>query len=221
MIVTPHAQGTTGWIECRAGILSASELGELVKLNFELRSGEGVHTLLARKIAEKWSGPIISDGGFGGTFAMQQGQILEEQALPWLEFTQNLTIERPGFLMTDDKKFGASPDGIIGGITGLEVKCYQATNTVRTLLDGAVPREHMAQIHAGMFVTGFQQWMFLAYHRSFPKLILTVKRDEEIQEKIAKAVNYFAGIFDDAWSQLVDLNGGIIPTREPMVFAHE
>lgn len=220
MITSPHATGTTGWLEERAGVLSASELGELVKLNFDLRTGEMVQTLLARKLAEKWSGPIASEAGaFAGSWAMIQGQILEEQAIPWLEFTQGITISRPGFLMNDSRSFGCTPDGIFDE-TGVEIKCFQHVNAVKTLLDGEVPREHLAQIHGGMYVTGFKRWMFLSYHRSFPKLLLTVDRDEEIQQKIAKAVAYFTDIFNDAWAQLVELNGGVEPPpREPMTFS--
>lgn len=222
MIASPHASGTQCWLEERAGVLSASELGELVKLNFDLRTGEMVQTLLARKLAEKWAGPLpVTGGGFAGSWAMEQGQILEECALPWLEFTRNVEIERPGFLMTDDRSFGCTPDGIIGGHTGVEVKCYQPVNAVKTLLNFEVPPEHLAQIHGGMYVTGFNQWIFLSYHRSFPKLLVTVKRDEQLQTKISKAVNCFREMFDAAWKQLVDLNGGPPPPREPMVFASD
>jgi hypothetical protein len=200
--------------------LSASELGELVKLNFDLRTGEGVQTLLCRKLAERWGGPLL---GFGA-WATDQGQILEEQAVPWYEFTHNVEVARTGFLMNDEKTFGCSPDGVVGDWEtgfGLEVKCFQPPHHCKVLLDGEVPREHLAQIHGGMFVTGFQNWQFLAYHRSYPKLVVTVQRDEEIQEKIAAAVEHFATLLEEAWEKLVDLNNGIVPTREPMVFAHE
>lgn len=220
MITSPHAAGTQGWLEERAGVLSASEFGELVKLNFDLRTGEGVQTLLARKLAEKWAGPLpATGGGFTGSWAMEQGQILEEFAIPWLEFTRGIDIERPGFLMNDDKTFGCTPDGIIAGHIGLEVKCYQPVNCVKTLLDGKVPPEHLAQIHGGMYVTGFNQWMFLSYHRSYPKLLLTVERDEKIQAKIADAVDHFDCLLAQAWRRMVDLNGGPPPPREPMVFS--
>jgi len=223
VIVSKSASGTQGWIEERSGVLSASELGELVKLDFSLRQGEGVQTLLARKLAEKWAGPLTSTGGggFAGSWAMEQGQILETQAVPWLEFAHGVTVERPGFLMTDDKTFGATPDGIIGGDTGLEIKCFQPVNHVRTLLDGEVPREHLAQIHGGLYVTGFQKWQFLAYNRSFPKLLLTVERDEEICARIASAVDWFNEYLDKSYARLVDMNGGEPPKREPMQFASD
>lgn len=221
MIICKSAQGTSGWIEDRCGILSASELGELVKLNFDLRTGEMVQTLLARKLAEKWSGPLAASGAgaFEGSWAMIQGQILEEQALPWLEFTQNVEIQRPGFLMTDDRLFGASPDGIIGTGMGLEVKCKQPVAHCKMILDGEVPGEHLAQIHAGMHVTGFTKWMFLGYHRNFPKLLLTVERDSDIQCKINKAVCYFNEMLNDGWIRLCELNGGPPPPRERMLFS--
>lgn len=223
MIISPHAQGTTAWLEEKAGILGASELGELVKLNFDLRTGEMVQTLLARKLAERWNGPLL---GFS-SFATDQGNILEDEALPWLAFNYDVEISRPGFLMTDDKSFGSSPDGIISHTEdseemGLEVKCYQPVHVVKALLDGEVPKEHLAQIHGGMFVTGYKRWKFLSYHRSFPKLLLTVDRDEEIQKKIAVAVAEFKDRMEAGWKHLLDLNGGEPPPkREPMTFAHE
>lgn len=220
MIAIDCQQGTQKWLEARAGVLGSSELGELVKLDFGLRTGEMVQTLIARKIAEKWHGPLL---GFN-SFATDQGNILEEEALPWLSFEHNLQISRPGFLMTDDRLFGSSPDGIIAQTEdseemGLEVKCYQPVNVVKTLLGGEVPKEHLAQIHGGMYVTGYKRWMFLSYHRSMPKLLLTVDRDEEIQMRIATALAVFRERFEAGWQRLLELNGGPPPPREPMVFS--
>ena len=52
-------------------------------------------TYVAQKLAEKWfGGPLMS--GSGSTFAMDQGSILEETAIPWYEFEFSTPITRVG-----------------------------------------------------------------------------------------------------------------------------
>ena len=221
MIRHEVGQGSSEWLTLRSGIPTASELGNLITDKFAIRKGEMVQSYVAQKLAEKWiGGPLIGFGGGGTAWAAEQGQLLETLAIPWLEFEYDLKVERVGFLTTDDNSFGASPDGIIGD-EGLEVKCLQPINHVKALMGGVVPEEYLPQIHAGLFVTGFKSWRFLAYNRSFPALWLTVERDEQKLNVIAEALAAFRERFDLGWNRLVELNDGIIPKREPMAFAHE
>jgi len=192
-------QASAAWLQARSGIPTASEFGNLLTPKFELRTGEMPKSYLAEKVAEKlMGGPLI---GFG-SWCAEQGNLLESEAVPWLALDRNCDIERVGLCQTDDGRIACSPDGIIDGKIGVEFKSPQPENQVKYLLGGVVPEKFLPQIHGGMFVTGFQSWLFCSYHRKLPKLVIEVQRDEEIQSKIKLALNEFLARFDEALLRL-------------------
>lgn len=218
MKIHEAAQGTQAWIEARAGIPTASEFHSLLTPKLEIRTGEMPKTLLAQKLAEKWAGPLFGSS----SFAMEQGSILEDIAIPWYEFRYDVDVQRVGLITTDDGRIGCSPDGLIqvgDTMTGLEIKCPEPTNHVKYLLNGVVPDDYLTQVHGSLFVTQMESWTFCSYRRGFPPLVISVEADEEILWKISEALATFLAKFDSAWERLCDMNGGEPIKREPMVFS--
>lgn len=216
MKIHPAQQGSQAWIEARCGVPTASEFGELLTPKFEVRSGEMPKTYLARKLAEAWGGPLPKFT----SFQMEQGTILEEQAVPFYEFTSGEPVTRVGLCLTDDGRVGCSPDGLIGEEGGIEIKCPEAQTHVKYLLKGTLPEEYAAQVHGSMYVTGRKWWKFLSYRRHFPPLIIKIERDEKIIAQIDAAIKPFLASFDEAWNRVLAMNDGILPPkREPMVFS--
>lgn len=204
-------QGSALWHAARAGIPTASELGKLVKQDFTPRKGDGVDTYILGKAIERFLGRPLQSFG---SWATEQGNILEEKAWPTLEFEVGVTIERVGFCTTDDKRFGCSPDGIIWtGKTsgyGVEIKGLQPVNHARILpvLDeGGVPEEYLPQIHGGMHVTGFLAWYFYAFSQQLPTRVIKVERDEKIQRLIGAAVDAANERIDTCYARLCALQG--------------
>jgi len=188
-------QGTEEWLRARAGIPTASEFDALITPEFVARKGQMPHTYLCKKLAEHWQGgPLPSFAPFG---AMEQGQILEQEAVPWYELEFGTTINRVGFITTDDGRVGCSPDGLLGDDGGIEIKCPFADTHVRYLLAGEVPKDYTAQVHGSLYVTGRKWWKFVSYRRHFPALIVTVERDEEIMGKIGEALDEFLVRFQE------------------------
>ena len=197
-------QGTEEWLKARAGIPTASEFDALMTPEFAARKGQMPHTYLCKKLAEHWQGgPLPSFAPFG---AMEQGQILKAEAVPWYELEHGETINRVGFCTTDDGKVGCSPDGLIGDDGGIEIKCPFADTHVRYLLAGEVPKDYAAQVHGSLWVTGRKWWRFVSYRRHFPPLVITVERDEEIMEKIGDALGAFLVLFNEALATLKERN---------------
>lgn len=60
-------------------------------------------------------------------------------------------------------------------------------------------------MHGSLYVTGRKRWRFLSYRRGFPKLVLTVERDEAIMTKIGTALAGFYAAFDEAFNRLTEL----------------
>lgn len=195
----------------RAVIPTASEFDNLLTPTFEVKRGKGPATYLAKKIAEAWQGgPIMSQSGF----SMEQGQILEPEAVPWFELERNVEVQRVGLVTTDDGLYGCSPDGLIGEHSGIEIKCPAAHTHARYLLAGTLPEDYSAQVHGCMFITQRPQWTFLSYRRGFPNLVLDVPLDEQIQSAIGEALALFQEKFDTAWARMLEINGG--PPRHKM-----
>jgi hypothetical protein len=224
-------QGSLDWFRLHIGIPTASGLDQLLTPEFEFRTGDMPKTYMHRKLAEAWRGKPMPSLGAGGSFNVEQGSILEEEALPWYELEFDAKVIRVGFITTDDNKFGASPDGLIAtgsqeilypfGATyenctsfslnhtvesGLEIKAPAAHTHVKYLVEGVLPKEYRAQCHGGMYATGLNRWRFVSYRRGFPSLVVDVDRDEEIQKKIGEAIARFHANFDLGRSKLAEYN---------------
>lgn len=205
-------QGTAEWLKMRAGIPTASEFDAIITPLWKPRTGEGVESYLAKKLAERWLGAPLPSFGGG---ALEQGKIREEEAIPFFELDQGLTVERVGFVTTDDGRAGCSPDGMlrygIVGEIGIEIKCPEAHTHVGYLLRGELPKDYAAQVHGSMWVTGAAYWRFMSYRRGFPALLITVPRNEEICDAIGRAVDAFNMRLDKAFDLLDGLEKGFQP----------
>ncbi len=215
MTIHDVKQGELDWFILRAAIPTASEFDNLVTPEFKPRFGETRHTYLCKKAAEWWQGGPLPQIN---TWSMDQGKILEQEAIPWFEWDQQCEVRRVGFITNDAHSAGCSPDGLIGEDCGIEIKCPFAETQVRYLVGGVVPKDYLAQVHGGMYVTGYPRWKFLSYRRGFPPLLVVVERDEAIIEKIHCAVTAFVQELFVIKQQLIARNGGILPahlTRKP------
>jgi hypothetical protein len=221
MIISPHAQGSVDWAIARSGIPTASEFDNLLTPEMKPRTGAMPESYLAKKVAEAWQGGPLAQLN---VFDVEQGKILEDEAVPWFELEYSTPIQRIGLITTDDGRCGCSPDGLIGEDGGIEIKCPAVHTHVGYLLKGTLPKEYAAQVYGSMFVTGRKWWKFLSYRRRLPALVLTVERDEEIMETISETIEAFIDRFDSAMDRLIEINGGppkrytvkpAAPTYEP------
>ena len=211
-------QGTDEWFQARVGVVTASELKNLMtpKLEPRKRDSDMVQSYLARKLAEKWTGEPLPDL-FRPTGEMEQGSIRESMARPWFESERQCDVRTVGFVTTDDGRCGCSPDGLIGDDSGLEIKCPRMETHVRYLIRGEVPDDYITQVCMSMYVTGRPQWVFCSYRPGFPGLIVPVLADARTNDRIANTLGIFNEMMDDAWARLVDANGGNPPLRRAPV----
>lgn len=196
-------QGEAAWSVARAGKVTASEAGNILTPEFKARTGETPKTYLYRKIAERLrKGPVVAFS----TYETEFGQMLEDEARQWFHFNHDFQMRQVGFCESDDGLCGCSPDALLDGEGGLELKCPQDTNHVRYLMEGVLPKDYAVQVHFSMYVTGRQWWYFVSYHRPpFPKFVLRVERDEAICAKIAEAVGSFSSELNSALQKLESL----------------
>ncbi len=206
-IYTEFQQSSLEWLAARAGVVTASEFGEIITPLFKAREGKGVESYLCQKLAEQWMGPLPSFN----TIDMEFGRIKEEQAIPFYEGVFDEKIQQVA-LITDDKgKYGCSPDGLIGDDGGIEIKCPRAENHLKYLRAKELPDEYALQVHGSLYVTGRKFWKFVSFHPRFPIFVTTVYRDEEKCELISEALGDFLEKLDEGLKELVKMNGGERP----------
>lgn len=191
--------------------MTASEIDALVTPGLQLKKDrKAFDTYLAAKLDEAIAGePTPGPNGY----YLEQGHLKEEEAIPWYEMNFS-PVRKVGFIETDDRRAGCSPDGLIGDDCGLECKCPAGHTHVKYLLKAAecaekglpdceaVPSEYMPQIHMSLYVTGREKWCFMSYSLRHPALLLWVYRDEEVCKTIADALAKFYAAFDDGMKKL-------------------
>jgi len=206
MKISNVEQGTPEWKALRLGIPTASDFDKLITPTRKPREGEGRITYLLEKLAERALGYSQDELKPQGSWAMDQGQIVEKIARPWFEFTYDTKVQTVGFCTTDDGKIGCSPDGLIGEDGGIEIKSPQPGNHLKYLFAGnEVPRDYLAQVHGSMYVTGRKWWTFVSYSRQFPCLVVRVARDEAWIAALDTVLRSFVADLDSATARLKEL----------------
>lgn len=210
-------QGSPQWSTLRLGIPTASEFDALISPEWKIRTGQGPQTYLYQKLTEK----LLGFATEASSFAMEQGSILEHEAVPWFEFTHDTQVKRVGFCTTDDGRFGCSPDGLLGEDGGIEIKCPQPATHLRYLMEGVVPKEYLAQVHGSMWVTGRSWWKFASYSRQFPPMVLHVNRDEEIMDTMDQALENFSSKFQAAYAKIKSMRDTENASKEAAYLASQ
>lgn len=115
-----------------------------------------------RLAVERISGEPLDEGGFN-TFAMRRGNELEPEARDAHSFERGVAVFPAGFVVTEDHKFGASADGLIGDDGGAEYKCLIDPSRIRDIVLNGNIAEFMDQVQGGMWITGRKWWHFCLY----------------------------------------------------------
>jgi len=193
MIRLDVPQGGAEWIAARLGLPTASQFHRILTPKTLKPSEQAVgylHELLAEWLLGEPVSPEVSQ-------FMERGQELEEQAVAWYEMQHDVTVDRVGFCLLDDRRAGCSPDGLIGTDGGLEIKCPSAAVHVGHLLDVDAGR-YTLQIQGGLWITEREWWDFVSYHPTLPVASLRVHRDERIIAALASAVGAFSARLAEA-----------------------
>lgn len=193
-------QNSIEWFEARAGIVTASEMKNLLTQGKGGKPSETRLNYLRQKAAELFTGRAV-DTGFNGNRFTEMGHELEAEAVDLFESQTGLKTYTVGFLKRGD--VGASPDRLIEGQDlGLEIKCKLAHNFLEVALSGEVPKEHIAQIQGNLWVTGFKKWYFVCYCPGFPLFVKVVERDEEYISKLEEAHKQFKEDLNNTLEQI-------------------
>ena len=177
-------QRTEEWFAARLGKVTASRVADLMA---KTKSGPSASraNYMADLIVERLTG--TREEGFTSA-AMQWGTDTEPQARAAYEFLTDATVVEEGFcLRSTIPDFGASPDGLIGDVGLLEIKCPNTASHIQTLLTGEVPGKYETQMQAQMACTGRAWCDYVSFDPRMPgEMQLFVKRVHRDDALIAK-----------------------------------
>jgi len=176
MKIVECAQYTPEWWTARRGIPTASRMGDIITAQ-TMKPSVGMTRYICELVGDLADPqyPRVDDYQ---SAAMKNGTILEPEARAWYEMDTNQTVRQVGFILSDDGRFGCSPDGLIGDAGGLELKSPLPKTHVAYLLDGGLPDAYKAQVHASLVVTGLAWWDFVSYCPGLEPLRVRVIPDD-------------------------------------------
>lgn len=200
IIVEGIEQGSLDWLRLRLGIPTASRFDSLVTpaKGEHSKSADGyMHELLAEWITgQSAEGPQ--------TVWMLRGQEFEAEARRFYAFDRGEDVRQVTFVYGDEsKRYGCSPDGLVGDDGGLEMKIPKPAVHVGYLLAGSLPNDYRPQVQGCMMVTGRKWWDFMSYSPGLPPLLVRVERDEEYITKIRTALDALLVKYEAAKQQLI------------------
>ena len=182
-------QGTQEWHDQRRGMVTASVVGQLVTPTLKVAANDYSRALTATLVAERLTG--VTEPTYLNA-DMMRGVESEPYARETYSLTYTPAIEC-GFMVLerDGWQLGFSPDGLVGEVGLIEVKAPRAKGHLQTILSNKVPERHMAQIQAGLLVSG-REWLdFISFHGGMPMWVQRVLPDERWFEAIIAAVEAF------------------------------
>lgn len=197
-------QGSPEWFQARCGLPTASAFDRIITSTGKASASATAYA--AELLAEWYTGEPTATVT---TEWMARGAGLEKRAVSWYELASGLDTKRCGLCVTDDGRYGASPDRLVGDDGVLEIKCYGDTKHILNIIGGDTSRDHYAQVQGQLLVTG-RAWAHLAfYHPLLPSKMFRFERDDPYIEKLS-------GLLDAFCTRLADGKAMLRPSEQPV-----
>jgi putative phage-type endonuclease len=180
-------QGSPEWHRARLGNPGASNFSKIL-------TNTGTPSKQANDYLYQLAGEFVS-GVVEETHQsihMENGLARETEARALFEMIQEVSVRQVGICYKDEeKKYHASPDGLIGEDSGLELKCPMLKTHVKYLLNGKMPAEYYAQVQGNIFGCEREYWWFMSYFEGIKPFIIRVERDKEFLKKLEAELDKF------------------------------
>ncbi len=199
-------QYSPGWWDTRRGVPTASEFNRILT-PAKWQHAAGAETYACELVGQLYDIAYGQPNDYATT-AMKNGTIMEPEARRFYSLETGSDVTQVGFCMTDDGRFGCSPDGLVGDDGGLELKHPLPATQVEYLIAGVVPPKYMAQIHGSLLITKRSYWDFLSYYPGMEPLLIRVTPDEKTVA-LAEALETF-------WKRLTEIRTKIAGTLDPV-----
>lgn len=196
-------QRTGAWFAERAGKVTASCV---YKVMARTKTGYGADraNYHAQLVTERLTG--LPADTFSNA-AMQWGTDTEPQARAAYVFTTGRDVVEMGFAPHPEIDMaGASPDGLVGSVGLVEIKCPNSATHIATLRGAEIDRKYILQMQFQMVCTGREWCDFVSFDPRLPLEmqlhIRRVERDDALLTEIHGEVRKFLVEVDEAVADL-------------------
>lgn len=199
-------QGTPEWFAQRLGKVTASRVADVIaktKTGYSTSRANYMTELALERITgarqEGFTNPAMQWGTeteplARAAYEAHTGEIVDEVAM----------ITHPTIAMS-----GASPDGLVGPVGLIEIKCPNSATHMETLLSGWPAGKYITQMMWQMACTGRKWCDFASFDPRFPQhlqlFVTRVMRDDVIIESLENEVIAFIEELDSMVSQLQNM----------------
>jgi len=211
-------QGSDEWLAARAGIVTASTVGQLITpKTVKPAANDTSRALVVSLAAERITGhvePIQPNAD------MERGT-LDEPFARDLYSEHFAEATEVGFMVRDDWGFriGYSPDGLVSDDGLIEIKSRRAKKHLSTILADEVPLENLAQCQAGLLVSG-REWLdYVSFCSGMPLYVKRVNPDPKWFSAITEAVEQFEAASAQMIERYTEATAGLPRTERIDHFA--
>jgi hypothetical protein len=204
-------QGTQEWLQGRCAAVTASMATECRK---RLKSGpnkgdfsKAAHDYAFKLAVERISGELLDDPQFD-PWQAKRGRELEPEARLAYEERKGVLVEQTGLALTEDRRFGASVDGLIDEDGSLEIKCFLAPAKLAPILLHGDIGDCMDQIQMGLWITGRKWCDFVLYAPALRCInkhltIIRIERDDNYIEALEQDLIAFDALVEQYRDKLI------------------
>ncbi|KPG86495.1 lambda exonuclease family protein [Frigoribacterium sp. RIT-PI-h] len=192
-------QGSDEWLAARCGLVTASTVGQLITAKtFKPANNDTARALTMHLVAERITGYVEP------TFVspdMERGNWDEPIARDLYSEHYAKAVE-VGFMTNtfEGHTLGYSPDGLVGSDGLIEIKSRRQKKQLATILADEVPAENIAQVQAGLMVSG-RAWLdYVSFCAGMPLYRKRVFPDPRWQVVIIDALTQF----EETAAQMID-----------------
>lgn len=225
-------QGTPDWLAMRVGIVTGSRVAEVmaklkrkegeaaVRANYkaeivcEQLTGLSAEHFISREMKWGLENEIharnvyelhVDETQSAGSYEVQGDQLT------------GFSVQRVGFALHPTiKRFGASPDALVGKDGLAEFKCPTTATHIDYIIQGIIPPEYQWQMLAEMACAERQWCDFVSYDPRLPKkLQLFVRRFERDEARIAEMEKEVEKFLAEVDEQIVRLNQSALVDLDP------
>lgn len=202
-------QGSDEWLKIRVGMVTASRVADVVATLRNGKPGASRATYMGQLIAERLSGEPASSFS---SAAMQWGTETEPMARGSYEWVTGFSVEEVGFVRHPDiEAAGMSPDGLVGDVGLVEIKCPNTSTHIDTLLGAKAPAKYIDQMQWQMACSDRQWCDFVSFDPRMPQNMnlfqIRIQRDDDRIAHLERSVIEFIDEMDAKIDQLTSKYG--------------
>jgi putative phage-type endonuclease len=197
-------QRSTEWFAIRLGKVTASRVADVIA---KTKTGYSTsrNNYMAQLVCERMTGTQAESYN---NAAMQWGTDQEPLARAAYETAKDVLVNEVGFIVHPTiKEAGASPDGLVGDVGLIEIKCPNTATHIDTVLSDKVPAKYITQMQWQMACTQRKWCDFVSFDPRMPEgLQLFIQRVDFDAEYVKMLEAEITGFLAELETKIEKLN---------------